>query len=461
MSSVALLRGSRKENSCSRTFWCLWKPVKIKNPKAEKFIEAIMFNNMIGNYLICFDQTLLITVLTFSLLVNQLKILSPSPRLFCSNRLPQKLYQLVLKSNLVRNEPQTILPFFLFSSSFCLDFFKSLRVCVLCFQFFFSYISHDLLFFGSLGVSFLHQLDDSYDLLMILRDAVSSFQKVFPFPVLKYLDLLWNILQCIFSISTFLKYFQTQLFLGMALDVSEVRVSISELGLMGSRHDASQRKAEIWHQSQIYWMSPRQHSNICEFIFSTLTTIISMIQVLQQQSSNKLIINIFITNSSLLVWPELVVASIFITLKKKKLSQWPAVEMQHAPANLPSKLHMFAYVDVLAQSLCILSLPSDLTTEFSWDFLHAKCRQLSKFLLQCTLGLKDYFLGRSSADRSYYKYLLCLEISHTYLNIYSIFHTSIANWGIYKGAGTGDNPPVGKPLASPRGGYRIITLSPL
>ncbi|KNZ57182.1 hypothetical protein VP01_2219g2 [Puccinia sorghi] len=27
------------------------------------------------------------------------------------------------------------------------------------------------------------------------------------------------------------------------------------------------------------------------------------------------------------------------------------------------------------------------------------------------------------------------------------------------GAGTGDNPPVGKPLASPRGGYRIITTS--
>ncbi|KNZ51858.1 hypothetical protein VP01_3782g2 [Puccinia sorghi] len=40
-------------------------------------------------------------------------------------------------------------------------------------------------------------------------------------------------------------------------------------------------------------------------------------------------------------------------------------------------------------------------------------------------------------------------------------HRSIANWGIYKGVETGDNPPVGKPLASPRGGYRIITLSPL
>ncbi|KNZ58648.1 uncharacterized protein VP01_1888g2 [Puccinia sorghi] len=38
---------------------------------------------------------------------------------------------------------------------------------------------------------------------------------------------------------------------------------------------------------------------------------------------------------------------------KKKLAQLPAVDMQHAPAKLPSKLHMSAYVDFLAQSLCI------------------------------------------------------------------------------------------------------------
>ena len=36
----------------------------------------------------------------------------------------------------------------------------------------------------------------------------------------------------------------------------------------------------------------------------------------------------------------------------KKLSQLPAVDMQHAPAKLPSKLHLSAYVDLLAQSLC-------------------------------------------------------------------------------------------------------------
>ncbi|KNZ57242.1 hypothetical protein VP01_2202g1 [Puccinia sorghi] len=39
---------------------------------------------------------------------------------------------------------------------------------------------------------------------------------------------------------------------------------------------------------------------------------------------------------------------------KKELAQLPAVDMQNAPAKLPCKLCMFAYVDVLAQSLCRL-----------------------------------------------------------------------------------------------------------
>ncbi|KNZ48422.1 hypothetical protein VP01_567g1 [Puccinia sorghi] len=42
---------------------------------------------------------------------------------------------------------------------------------------------------------------------------------------------------------------------------------------------------------------------------------------------------------------------------KEKLSQPPAVDMQHAPVKLPSKLHLFEYVYYLAQSLC--SLHSD------------------------------------------------------------------------------------------------------
>ncbi|KNZ51536.1 putative signal peptide protein [Puccinia sorghi] len=56
--------------------------------------------------------------------------------------------------------------------------------------------------------------------------------------------------------------------------------------------------------------------------------------------------------------------------------------MQHAPAKLPFKLHMFAYVEFLAQSLC--SLHSDCASKIaSWDFLHVNCRQLSK-LFFCT-----------------------------------------------------------------------------
>ena len=38
--------------------------------------------------------------------------------------------------------------------------------------------------------------------------------------------------------------------------------------------------------------------------------------------------------------------------QQKKLDQLPAVDIQHAPDKLPSKLHIFAYIDFLAQSLC-------------------------------------------------------------------------------------------------------------
>ncbi|KNZ54290.1 putative signal peptide protein [Puccinia sorghi] len=62
--------------------------------------------------------------------------------------------------------------------------------------------------------------------------------------------------------------------------------------------------------------------------------------------------------------------------------------MQHAPAKLPFKLHMFAYVEFLAQSLCIKAWLNHfwsmvgVKTEASWDFLNVNCRHLSKFFLQ-------------------------------------------------------------------------------
>ena len=49
---------------------------------------------------------------------------------------------------------------------------------------------------------------------------------------------------------------------------------------------------------------------------------------------------------------------------QEKLDQLPAVDIQHAPAKLPSKLHMFAYVDFLAQSLC--SVHSDCASKLGW-----------------------------------------------------------------------------------------------
>ncbi|KNZ58384.1 hypothetical protein VP01_1939g1 [Puccinia sorghi] len=56
----------------------------------------------------------------------------------------------------------------------------------------------------------------------------------------------------------------------------------------------------------------------------------------------------------------------------KKLSQLPAVDMQHSPEKLPSKLNIFSYVDALAQKFGV-------TTEVLCDFLHADFRELSKF----------------------------------------------------------------------------------
>ncbi|KNZ51545.1 hypothetical protein VP01_390g2 [Puccinia sorghi] len=66
--------------------------------------------------------------------------------------------------------------------------------------------------------------------------------------------------------------------------------------------------------------------------------------------------------------------------KEKKLAQLTAVDMQHAPAKLPSKLNLFVFVNVLVQSLC--SLHSDCASNFaSWDFLHVNYRQLSVDIL--------------------------------------------------------------------------------
>ncbi|KNZ43644.1 hypothetical protein VP01_9g2 [Puccinia sorghi] len=68
--------------------------------------------------------------------------------------------------------------------------------------------------------------------------------------------------------------------------------------------------------------------------------------------------------------------------KKKKNLLNCLVDMQHAPAKLPSKLHLFVCGDVLAQSLCIKAWLNHfgrmvvVRTEASWDFLHVNYRHV-------------------------------------------------------------------------------------
>ncbi|KNZ46543.1 hypothetical protein VP01_717g1 [Puccinia sorghi] len=77
---------------------------------------------------------------------------------------------------------------------------------------------------------------------------------------------------------------------------------------------------------------------------------------------------------------------------QEELAQLPSVEMQHAAAKLPSKLHMFAYVDVLAQSLW--------TPKNFLDFSHVNCRQLSKFFFSVNRIFLSYY-GSRTAHRIY------------------------------------------------------------
>ncbi|KNZ57157.1 putative signal peptide protein [Puccinia sorghi] len=66
---------------------------------------------------------------------------------------------------------------------------------------------------------------------------------------------------------------------------------------------------------------------------------------------------------------------------KKKIAQLPPVDMQHAPAKLPYKLHMFAYLDVLAHSVFIVTVHQSLVEsllENGWSgFFFSKCLKSS------------------------------------------------------------------------------------
>ncbi|KNZ58227.1 hypothetical protein VP01_1971g3 [Puccinia sorghi] len=88
-----------------------------------------------------------------------------------------------------------------------------------------------------------------------------------------------------------------------------------------------------------------------------------------------------------------------------KLTQMPAVDMQHAPAKLSSKLHLFAYLT------CNMLQPSfhpnstswfkhfcrmvGVTTDTSWEFLHVNCRQLRNSFLQCCVFCTSTLIARA------------------------------------------------------------------
>ncbi|KNZ43646.1 hypothetical protein VP01_9g4 [Puccinia sorghi] len=71
-----------------------------------------------------------------------------------------------------------------------------------------------------------------------------------------------------------------------------------------------------------------------------------------------------------------------------KLAQLIAVDMRHAPAKLPSKLHLFSCVDVLAQSLC--SLNSDCESNLGGITL-GECEKYSNTCLLLEPHLADFF----------------------------------------------------------------------
>ena len=119
----------------------------------------------------------------------------------------------------------------------------------------------------------------------------------------------------------------------------------------------------------------KSEGNICQVTFSKihLNSRVTWV-VIQNYNDGPFVLIRESPHFLLSVWPELLmeVSSCHLACIplnfgmvihcKKKLSQLPAVDMQHAPAKLPSKLHLSAYVDSLAQSLC--SMHSDCASKF-------------------------------------------------------------------------------------------------
>ncbi|KNZ54116.1 hypothetical protein VP01_303g4 [Puccinia sorghi] len=121
-----------------------------------------------------------------------------------------------------------------------------------------------------------------------------------------------------------------------------------------------------------------------------------------------------------------------------KLAQLPAVDMQNAPAKLPSKVHMFAYLDVLAQSLCI-------TKEASWCFLNSNlmCSSFNSFLKNCSfinfVCYKNQFVESPTINHVSFCQKYLVHLTHS-IFLLSIFEKRVCLeaymiprvWGIWR-----------------------------
>ncbi|KNZ59157.1 hypothetical protein VP01_1792g1 [Puccinia sorghi] len=108
----------------------------------------------------------------------------------------------------------------------------------------------------------------------------------------------------------------------------------------------------------------------------------------------------------------------------------PRIDMQHAPAKLPFKLHMFAYVEFLEQSLC--SLHSDCASKLggitfgAWNnrsFLgHSACQLQGRH----SASLISFWLGSMLFTQySQFHVTTCLSANQTTKFIFSITPTSL------------------------------------
>ncbi|KNZ48574.1 hypothetical protein VP01_555g2 [Puccinia sorghi] len=102
---------------------------------------------------------------------------------------------------------------------------------------------------------------------------------------------------------------------------------------------------------------------------------------------------------------------ILIHFTATKLTSLPAVDMQHTPAKVPSKLHLFAYVDILAQSL---------------GSLHSDCAsKLGQINLGESWSNNRSFLGVSACQLQFLQWHVLYIGKEVGLNVLALYHAQL------------------------------------